>query len=47
MSFLGMVAQKGAKIAMMMADFSPVQALIMSLFGIVILMAILKKFERI
>jgi len=47
MSFFGWVAQTGTKIAMMAADFTPIQAVIMSLFGIVILMAILKKFEKI
>jgi len=47
MSFLGMVTQKGAELVMMAADFSPITALISSLFTIFIMLAILKKFDKI
>jgi len=46
MSFFGMVAQKGAELAMMAADFSPITAVVMSLFGLIILLGILKKFGK-
>lgn len=35
------------KFAPLAADFSPITALVMSLFGLVILIGILKKFEKI
>lgn len=46
MPFVNMIAEKAPEIVMAVADFTPIQALIASLFGIVIMMAVLKKFNK-
>ena len=55
MSFLGTaksfvasaVNAVAEKAVMLAADFTPIQTLIMSMFGIIILLGILKKFDKI